>query len=318
VCRAQKLQHAHQVLQVKLDTDARTHKQALAAAARERQQLEQQLEQLQQQLDAKDKEARANALAAKQAQRKLEEVKSSAAKAVAGVNARVAEAVAAEAARQQQMEDARVHLMLCILRDPGSSSSKNGADGKQQQQQVRACTQGYCCHGIGMLTVAGHGRVYVAALALCVVEAAWRCCRSQFHILQQIKTAPNRTAHFCGQELLTAMLALALVLQVDPGQAACSSSPAAAAAAASSRGRQFSSDEEAAVVLQAAARGHLARKQLQQRRNTEEAAAVLIQVGGQPGLCCTKNENVVHHALPAVHRLQQRRSDRQSVSALCC
>jgi hypothetical protein len=39
----QKLQHAHQVLQVKLDTDARLHKHALATAAKERQALEQQV-----------------------------------------------------------------------------------------------------------------------------------------------------------------------------------------------------------------------------------------------------------------------------------
>jgi hypothetical protein len=39
----QKLQHAHQVLQQKLDTDGRLHKQALATAAKERQQLEQQV-----------------------------------------------------------------------------------------------------------------------------------------------------------------------------------------------------------------------------------------------------------------------------------
>jgi chromosome segregation ATPase len=151
----QKLQNAHQVLQVKLRTDARTHKQALAAAARERHQLEQQLEQLQQQLeqlqqqlDAKEKEARASALAAKQAQRKLEEVKGSAAKAVAGVNARVAEAVAAEAARHKQVEDARVHLMLCIIHDPDSSSSSSMSTSTEQQpppqpqqlQQVRNLT----------------------------------------------------------------------------------------------------------------------------------------------------------------------------------
>lgn len=39
----QKLQHAHQVLQQKLDTDGRLHRQALATAAKERQQLEQQV-----------------------------------------------------------------------------------------------------------------------------------------------------------------------------------------------------------------------------------------------------------------------------------
>jgi hypothetical protein len=141
----QKLQHAHQVLQLKLETDARTHKQALAAAARERQQLEQQLEQLHLQLEAKDKEARASALAAKQAQRKLEEVKGSAAKAVAGVNARVAEAVAAEAARHKQMEDARVHLMLCVIHDPDSSSSSRGEVQEQQPQQLQVSIVRQCC-----------------------------------------------------------------------------------------------------------------------------------------------------------------------------
>lgn len=40
---SQKLQHAHQVLQQKLDTDARLHRQALATAGKDRQQLEQQV-----------------------------------------------------------------------------------------------------------------------------------------------------------------------------------------------------------------------------------------------------------------------------------
>jgi len=39
----QKLQHAHQVLQQKLETDARLHRQTLAAAGRDRQQVEQQV-----------------------------------------------------------------------------------------------------------------------------------------------------------------------------------------------------------------------------------------------------------------------------------
>lgn len=76
-----------------------------------------QIQELQEQLEAKEKEARGNALTAKLAQRKLEEVKASAAKAVAGVNTRVAEAVAAVEARHKQQEAARVHLMLCVIRE---------------------------------------------------------------------------------------------------------------------------------------------------------------------------------------------------------
>lgn len=127
----QKLQHAHQVLQLKLETKAKLHKQALAAAAKEQHQLEEQVDELQRQVEQKDKDARTNALAAKQAQRKLEEKKGSAAKAVAGVQAKVAEAVAAEAAKHKQLEDARVHLMLCIIRDDANSSSSSSSPAQQ-------------------------------------------------------------------------------------------------------------------------------------------------------------------------------------------
>jgi hypothetical protein len=85
-----------------------------------------QIQQLKEQLDAKDKEVRAQALAAKQAQRSLEDIKAAAAKTAADVNARVAEAVAAAEARHKLATDAGLHLMLCIIRDPGS-----------QQQQVK-------------------------------------------------------------------------------------------------------------------------------------------------------------------------------------
>eukprot|EP00775_Hariotina_reticulata_P010629 gene10629-10787_t len=57
----------------KLDVDARSQKQALAAAAKERHVLESQIHLLQQQCEDKEKEARASAMAAKQAQRRLEE-----------------------------------------------------------------------------------------------------------------------------------------------------------------------------------------------------------------------------------------------------
>jgi hypothetical protein len=85
-----------------------------------------QIQQLREQLDVKDKEVRTQALAAKQAQRSLEETKAAAAKTAADVNARVAEAVAAAEVRQKLAADAGLHLMLCIIRDPGS-----------QQQQVK-------------------------------------------------------------------------------------------------------------------------------------------------------------------------------------
>lgn len=103
-----------------------------------------QVQELQQQLDSKDKEARAHALAAKQAQRKMEEAKATAAKAVAGVNARVAEAVASVEALHKQAEDARVHLMLCIIREPGSSRQQQSRQQQQelQEQQVRCRATG--------------------------------------------------------------------------------------------------------------------------------------------------------------------------------
>lgn len=99
-----------------------------------------QVQELQEQLESKDKEARAHALAAKQAQRKLEEVKSAAAKAVAGVNARVADAVAAVEARCKQAEDARVHLMLCVLHEPAGSCEQP----RSRLQEHNAKTQEVC------------------------------------------------------------------------------------------------------------------------------------------------------------------------------
>lgn len=62
------------------------------------------------------------ALTAKQAQRKLEEQKQHAAKVTATAGQRVQEAVAAEAARLKQLEDSRVHLMLCIIRDTSAAA----------------------------------------------------------------------------------------------------------------------------------------------------------------------------------------------------
>lgn len=85
------------------------------------------MHELQEQLEAKDKEVRGHTLAAQQAQRKLEKIRAAAQKAVAGVDARVAEAAAAAEAQCKQLEEARVHLMLCIVREPA-------AGGKQQQQ----------------------------------------------------------------------------------------------------------------------------------------------------------------------------------------
>lgn len=134
----QKLQDAHQVLQQKLTTDAKLQKQALAAAAKERHQLQQQAQELQQQLEDKDKEARANALSAKQAQQRLQDIRTSAAKSLAGVNAKVAEAVAAEAAKHRALEEARVHLMLCIIRDDADTGGK-------EQLQVRPVSTYWWC-----------------------------------------------------------------------------------------------------------------------------------------------------------------------------
>jgi len=137
------------VLQQKLEVDARSQKQALAAAAKERHVLEAQISQLQQHCEDRDREARANALAAKQAQRKLEDVKGGAAKAAAGVHAKgltKAAAVAAEAANlSRHVDDPQVHLMLCIIHDPLSTSNSSSSDssggyntGDQVGQKQRA------------------------------------------------------------------------------------------------------------------------------------------------------------------------------------
>jgi hypothetical protein len=86
-----------------------------------------QVHELQEQLESKDKEVRSQTLAAQQAQRKLEKFKAAAHKAVAGVDARLAEAAAAAEARCKQLEAARVHLMLCIIKE-------HPVGGRQQQQ----------------------------------------------------------------------------------------------------------------------------------------------------------------------------------------
>ncbi|KAF8058892.1 CLC-D [Scenedesmus sp. PABB004] len=122
----EKLQHAHAVLGAKLETDARSHRQALAAGARERGALEQQAAELAVQVEAKDREARAAVLAARHAQRALAEARGAAARAAAGADARVAAAVAEETAQHRAVADARVHLMLCVLTDHGPAPGRGG------------------------------------------------------------------------------------------------------------------------------------------------------------------------------------------------
>jgi hypothetical protein len=112
-----------------------------------------QIQELQEQLESKEKEARSNALTAKLARRKLEEVKASAAKAVAGVNARVAEAVAAVEARYQQQEAARVHLMLCVLREPVVETKQQLSE--PQAQAVQGLEVGLCSVQLGISKSAG-------------------------------------------------------------------------------------------------------------------------------------------------------------------
>lgn len=85
---------------------------------------------MQEQLESKDREVRGQTLAAQQAQRKLKKIKAAAHKAVAGVDARLAEAAASAEARCKQLEAARVHLMLCVIKEPA-------ACGGRQQQQSR-------------------------------------------------------------------------------------------------------------------------------------------------------------------------------------
>lgn len=131
-----------------------------------------QLQQLGEQLDAKDKEVRAQTLAAKQAQRSLEETRSAAAKTAADVNARVAEAVAAAEARQKLATDAGLHLMLCIIRDPGSQQvkqrvlavpeSKVGSSGCQVSK-YQILKHGYLCEPQQCCQHYGHPAADLAA-----------------------------------------------------------------------------------------------------------------------------------------------------------
>eukprot|EP00877_Chromochloris_zofingiensis_P002309 jgi/Chrzof1/12079/Cz06g20180.t1 len=164
---AEKLQHRCGVLQLKLDTDSRSHRQALATAARERQALEQQIAALKSDIEVKDKEVRAQALTAKQAQRKLEEQKQHAAKVTATAGQRVQEAVAAEAARLKQLEDSRVHLMLCIIRDT-SAAAPTG-----KHAPVSVCESGVVARPAPALMSTGPSR-YSQEEAAVVVQAAVR------------------------------------------------------------------------------------------------------------------------------------------------
>jgi hypothetical protein len=110
-----------------------------------------QIQELQEQLETKEKEARSNALTAKLTRRKLEEVKASAAKAVAGVNARVAEAVAVVEARHKQQEAARVHLMLCVIREPVVETKQQLT--KPQVEAVQGPKVGSYSMELGMVKV---------------------------------------------------------------------------------------------------------------------------------------------------------------------
>lgn len=267
---AERLQHAHQVLQAKLDTDTRLHKQAAAAAARDRQQLEQQvctldcvwvwvccraqikgsagqclldihvcvcdghsrrcivdayvcacwgatawqIQQLHELLAAKDKEARALALDAKQAQRKLADAKAAAARAMVGASTRIAEAVQAAEARAKAAagDNARVHLMLCILHDSDAASAT-----REQQQQHPAS-------------------------------------RSKQHLLK------------AGRD--------------DTGSRGGGGGGSASGGGGGGAGGGCLTTEQAAVKLQAGARGFLARRHLARQRERQHASLMVVQVGG--------------------------------------
>lgn len=114
-----------------------------------------QIQELQGQLETKEKEARGHALTAKLAQRKLEEVKASAAKAVAGVHARVAEAVAAAEARHKQQDEARVHLMLCVIREPEEATPQGKPVVQPAQHEVRSQPSSVCCCTVAVLARQG-------------------------------------------------------------------------------------------------------------------------------------------------------------------
>lgn len=270
----QKLQEAHKILQQKLESDTRSHKQALIAAAKERHQLEQQIQELQQQLDAKDKEARASTLAAKKAERRLHEVKVTAAEAVSGVNAAVAKAVAAEQARQKQIEDASVHLMLCIIKEPICS----GTGRQQHRQQQQQVGPGWC----GLRSV-------------CRARQPYRSIKSCVPLKQrELSICSPFTAYLALQANVSSWFssiaeAYSTSLQVNDMNAGGSDTRSqqqttsataadADAIAGSSRSGLMYSRDEAVVVLQAGARGYLTRKRLKVQQQYNEQTAVVIQV----------------------------------------
>ncbi len=113
----QKLWQKQTILDQKIESDARSHKQALAAAAKERAALSKDMAALKQQLDDKDKEARAQRLEAKHALRKLDELKKASAANLAAAVAAVKEEGAVDVRRVKAEADSGVHLMLCILRE---------------------------------------------------------------------------------------------------------------------------------------------------------------------------------------------------------
>lgn len=130
----------------------------------------------------REKEARGHALTAKLAQRKLEEAKASAAKAVAGVNTRVAEAVAAAEARHKAQEDARVHLMLCIIREPVEAARQ--AQGKPQpaSQPEASCSQAAAAAQLARHLMSCMGFCKAALSYLCTTcthRTSVRVCCSQ-------------------------------------------------------------------------------------------------------------------------------------------
>lgn len=104
---------------------------------------------LQQQLEEKDREVRAAVLTAKQATKKAEEATAAAKKQAATTNKAVQDAVAATLAKHKAEVDKKVHLMLCIIKDPAPASSK--------QPQVSSSGElgaSSCCRGgvLGFLT----------------------------------------------------------------------------------------------------------------------------------------------------------------------
>jgi hypothetical protein len=242
IARTQKMQRAQSVLAAKLESDTRTHHNALAAAARERAALEEQLAVLESRLAERDRDARGQALAARTAQKRLEDARSAAARAIAASDARVAAAVSDAELRHKALQDAQVHLMLCVLHDDSGSAREDG----------------------GSRGGSGSSGDRAAAAVGSMPAAMQRACAPAASLLQGAgcEARPPRSS------------AAAAGAQHCSVRAAWSSTGGSESSFAATSTCVL---EQAALRLQAGARGYLARRRVHALRQ-EAAAVVVVQV----------------------------------------